>query len=285
MYLFEKKKMWLLIVFVILGIGLFFSMVHVVNKNNSIDNKIFQRSNFTIYYGEHKKNFVDIYYIGSSKTAIIVHGGGFIGGNARDEDTMMMVNYFLSLGYNVASVEYRTCENTKFRYVLKDIYKGIRHAISKIDNFQNQERYVLVGYSAGATAISILLLGDIHAKIDNLIKYYILLSGIYNVESINMEYAKPTLDECGKILLKFMNYTRTPSQDIRIMLVEGDHDQYDLYAGKHSSHMEYLKDVLKSKGINDVTSLWIKGRHGSTLRIFREEKYDKVLGEFLVNQS
>jgi len=80
-----------LTIFLIFLFGLFVSFSGCV-KPYSQNYQPIKKS--TYYYGNDKRNFIDVYYQGSNKTAIVVHGGGFIGGSARSKNTKIIINYF-----------------------------------------------------------------------------------------------------------------------------------------------------------------------------------------------
>jgi len=235
---------------------------------------------FTDYYGSDGRNFVDFYYLESDRTAIVVHGGGFIGGSARGKNAEKIIEYFLSKGYNVASVEYRTCKETDFSHVLKDIYEGISYTVSRVNALKHQAQFVYVGYSAGSTAAALLLMGDVNYTIDDTVKYYILLSGVYNPDNAFSPPASKTLECCREGMLDYFNYIKQPAEDIHVLLVKGTEDRYDLHPMGEESNLEFFKNLLLSAGVSDVKTMWIEGGHGVTLVIFTND-YEEEITEFL----
>ena len=248
-----------------------FQSPHKEKKSPSIVRK-------TFYYGNSEENFVDIYYIGADRTAIFVHGGAFITGSARSKKFRDYIRpYFLGRGYNVASVEYRKCTETDFKNVISDIYTGIKLALKKISALKNQTQIVYVGISAGSTAGAILLAGKNDFKIDKQIKYFILLSGVYNPIQKTVLKRAPLCEG----LLGYMNYSKNVSRDIHVFLIEGTEDSWDLYPQTNKSHLEYFKNILKAKGVKDVKTLWIEGGHSDTIMIFKEAQYLPLVDSFL----
>ncbi len=231
----------------------------------------------TLYYGSSKEQYVDVYYINSDKTAIFVHGGAFLIGSARGSNFNAIKPYFLDRGYNVVSVEYRKCTETNFENVLSDIYNGINFAIDKVSKLREQNQIVYIGMSAGSTAASILLAGKSEFKIDDEVKYFILLSGVYNPAQ-QRELRKGTICES---IVNYLNFSKKVSPDVHVFLVEGMHDKFDLYPQTDESNLEYFKNVLLSKGVKDVRTLWIEGGHGDTKIVFEDPEYQKLIDDFL----
>ena len=216
--------------------------------------------------------------MGSDKTAIFVHGGAFLTGSARGKNFREYVKpYFLDKGYNVVSVEYRKCTETDIGNVLNDIYTGINLAIRKISKLKKQNQIVYIGMSAGSTAGAILLAGNNDFKIDNEIKYFILLSGVYNPTQQTVSRREATC----KNIISYMNYSKKLSPDVHVFLIEGVYDSFDLYPQTDKSHLEYFKNILISNGVKDVKALWIEGGHSDTKMVFKNPQHMQLIERFL----
>ncbi len=222
----------------------------------------------TIYYGPDERNFFDLYYQGSDRTAIIVHGGGFVIGSARGGNARTLINYFLSHGYNVVSIEYRTCTTTSFDNVLEDICKGITRAVKEVSSRRPQAQFVYVGFSAGSTAAALLLTSNQTACELSSIKNYILLSGVYNPDNSRSVAAGKTMSTCRTRILQFFDYGKRPSPDIRVLIVEGKSDRYDLHPMTNESNAEFLKAKLEGLGVQNVEVIWVDGGHKAPVYLF-----------------
>ena len=78
------------------------------------------------------------------KLFVLIHGGGFIAGDARTRQVQFMVQYFRNRGYACASVNYRLAQEAAFPAGLADCKAAIRFLRAHADEY---------GYDAGKIAV------------------------------------------------------------------------------------------------------------------------------------
>ena len=229
-----------------------------------------------IHYGPDDEQFIGLVYVDGDRLAIYVHGGAFVTGCAFGRHWPTIRDFFLERGYNVATVEYRKCTECPFDDVISDIHEGVMTAVEEVNSRRPQVQVVYVGFSAGATAGGILLLGNCSFSIDEDIKYYVWLSGVYNFNQPNVRNAS---SRCQNIL-NYTVYTKNVSGDVHVFMAEGTNDSFDQYPLTNQSHLEYMKAILESRGA-EVWAFWMEGPHPVTINVFTDLEYIELLEEFL----
>lgn len=82
---------------------------------------------------------------------VLVHGGGWDGGDRNDPSVSFMGNVLLENGFCVATVDYRTAWDWRFPDPLQDLKAAVRHFRSHSDEFGiHPDRIGVFGHSAGA---------------------------------------------------------------------------------------------------------------------------------------
>jgi LmbE family N-acetylglucosaminyl deacetylase len=219
--------------------------------------------------------------------AFVVHGGGFVGGNARGTFPQAASRYFLDRGFLVASVEYRLCDGrtVKWPVPLEDISAGVKYTL----NFLKKKglkvnKVVYIGSSAGAVAGGILLFAPPEGLgLGNLVDYFISCSGVYNPDSVSRLGSKTNSKCCSEEhrILPFKEGMRITAKT-RVLLSEGKKDAFDLHPFTKDSHLEFMYRLLKSNGI-PVKKVWWDGGHGCEKLLFKDEdpRWLNLLDEFL----
>ena len=84
------------------------------------------------------------------KLFVLIHGGGFIAGDARTRQIQFMVQYFRKRGYACASVNYRLAQEAPFPAGLADCKAAIRFLRAHADEYRyDAEKIAVWGESAG----------------------------------------------------------------------------------------------------------------------------------------
>ncbi len=229
-----------------------------------------------IRYGPHRLQFVGLIYMGSDRLVVYVHGGAFVAGSAFGRHWPVIRDFFLEKGFNVATVEYRRCMNFPFDEVISDINRGVLTAVDEVESRRHQVQVVYVGFSAGATAGAVLLVGNNSFRIDDRIGDYIWLSGVYNRDQPNLR----NFSNVCRNISGYMEFTKDVSTGLRVFMAEGTNDSFDQYPQTNRSHLEYMRGILESKGV-EVWAYWMEGPHSVTIRVFQDPDYVQLVDEYL----
>ena len=82
--------------------------------------------------------------------AIMVHGGGFILGEADSEQSQRMYRYFRDHGYAAASVNYRLADEAPYPAAIEDVKAAVRFLRANAEKYgYDPDRFVILGESAG----------------------------------------------------------------------------------------------------------------------------------------
>ncbi len=81
---------------------------------------------------------------------LILHGGGFVGGNSRSSSEAYCADFLAPAGYAVFSVNYRLAPSANFADMLADIGRAVRFVRHNAARFHvDPDRIALLGGSAG----------------------------------------------------------------------------------------------------------------------------------------
>ena len=121
-----------------------------------------------IKYGEHERNFFDLWLAESKKPtplAIYIHGGGFISGN-KEKVSQQVVKQLLDAGISVASINYRYLSiDTPLPTSHHDARRALQFMRSKAKEWKiDKSRVAAFGGSAGAQICMWLAYSDDMAK-------------------------------------------------------------------------------------------------------------------------
>lgn len=82
---------------------------------------------------------------------VLIHGGGFIGGDSQTRQTQLMYRYFRDHGYACASINYRLAQEAAFPAGLEDCKAAIRFLRANATHYgYDAEKITVFGESAGA---------------------------------------------------------------------------------------------------------------------------------------
>lgn len=106
---------------------------------------------------------------GSHPIAIIVHGGGYIGGTSKNGSEAYCADFLAPAGYAVFSINYRLAPKYPYPAMIDDVQRAIRYIRANASQWSaDPKRIALVGGSAGGYLSNMVGLlnspGDISAK-------------------------------------------------------------------------------------------------------------------------
>ena len=107
-------------------------------------------------YGLHVEQTMDIYLppdrsCASTRSMIVIHGGGFNGGNKTDLDTYVTRLRERLLGYAVFNINYRLAvdDSTVFPAQENDVKAAVGHIVNNADTYSVSKDMALLGISSG----------------------------------------------------------------------------------------------------------------------------------------
>lgn len=145
------------------------------------------------YSDASSSDYVNIYVPDSEEAPplyVVIHGGGFVSGDAESRQAQWMYRYFRDHGIACASVNYRLAGEAPFPAAVEDCKAAIRFLRAHAEEYgYNADRIAVFGESAGGylavmcavtnddkfnglTFIGQDELGDVSAKVDVLVDYY-----------------------------------------------------------------------------------------------------------------
>ena len=82
--------------------------------------------------------------------AIMVHGGGFISGDADTKQAQFVYRYFRDHGYAAASINYRLADEAAYPAAIEDVKAAVRFLRANAEQYgYDPDRFVILGESAG----------------------------------------------------------------------------------------------------------------------------------------
>lgn len=121
---------------------------------------------------------------------VLIHGGGFVSGDAETRQVQWMYRYFRDRGYACATVNYRLAQEAAFPAAVEDCKAAIRYLRAHAAEYgYNAERIAVFGESAGGYLAVMCAVtndqefndlnfvgqdetGDVSARVDVLVDYY-----------------------------------------------------------------------------------------------------------------
>jgi acetyl esterase/lipase len=98
-------------------------------------------------------DYVDIYVPDSTEKMplfILVHGGGFVANDSQSRQATLMYQYFRSVGYACASINYRLADEATYPAAVDDVKAAIRFLRANADKYgYDAEKFAIFGESAG----------------------------------------------------------------------------------------------------------------------------------------
>ncbi|KAL5293410.1 AFMID.2 family protein [Megaselia abdita] len=110
---------------------------------------------------------------------IYLHGGYWQ--RLNKEVSAYCVSPLAEKGYRVIVMDYNLCPKVNLETVVSQVKEGVKH-ILKYAKITNAKELTLCGHSAGGHMFASLLDSDIENK--DLIKHFVLISGIYDLKEI-----------------------------------------------------------------------------------------------------
>lgn len=107
------------------------------------------------YAGDSSSQYLDLYVPGAQSGQrpplfVLIHGGGFIAGDARTRQAQFMYRFFRDQGYACASINYRLAQEAAFPAGLSDCKAAIRYLRAHADLYGfDAEKVAVWGESAG----------------------------------------------------------------------------------------------------------------------------------------
>src|SRR5580698_9346950 len=87
---------------------------------------------------------------GPHPIAIIIHGGGFIGGTSKNGSEAYCADFLAPAGYSVFSINYRLAPHQPYPAMVEDVQTAIRYLRSHAADWKaDPDKIALVGGSAG----------------------------------------------------------------------------------------------------------------------------------------
>jgi len=156
----------------------------------------------TIKYGPDNLQALDIYTHQGRKPAPVIffiHGGVF-----DSRQVLPAVRSWLSLGYTVVSINYRSIPENKFSEQLGDCFLALKWVNDNIGKYGGDgNRITIIGHSKGAYMAAILVTETKWQKKYNIdirkVKCWIPMSGFYSAELLD-NYLTPTIADYLKII-------------------------------------------------------------------------------------
>jgi para-nitrobenzyl esterase len=240
---------------------------------------------------------------------LLIHGGGFSGGDKSDVNIVNLANYFASRGWVAFSINYRLqgnkgtvptewiqyaqnsvplADQSQFLALYpahRDAKAALRWIIANANQYNIDTNYITVG-GGSAGAIIATTLG-----ITNTIDFTneISLSNDPSLATTNLNSSNYTI----KTILDFWgsgvavsannniyNYNRFDKTDAPIMISHGTNDQTVAY-----SEALMLKDIYTSTGANYVLYTLENRGHGPWDAIVNGKKLEDLSFDFIVKQQ
>lgn len=276
----------------ILVVALTYGLFRVYkNRTNPISNlKTDNLITKEISYGPNSKNYYILKYNSDNvqnkniNLAILVHGGGFIGGSAEQMVNSSLANFFLDKDYVVASLGYRLCPDVIWPKPVEDVVSGANNLISKLQTQGlNLNKIIYAGASAGAMAGALSLYSGDYPSINN-IDGFIGISGPYSPDG-QTNFSAASSEKCQFNPINRLSYDG--KMKVPAFISECNCDQADKYPGTKDSHLEYLANILTKSKINVVKQSVVAQdnscSHGCEEKIIpdRNSDYMKNLDSFL----
>lgn len=153
------------------------------------------------YACQSKSQVLDIFLPGTGTgpfpTVILIHGGGWISGDKRDESVASIFK-ILSQGYALATVNYRLAQEAKWPAQIFDVKTAVRYIKANAEKWNlRTDKFIVWGNSAGGHLVQMLsatgntrVLEDLstgHAEQSSAVNGVICWYGVSDVYASNLE--------------------------------------------------------------------------------------------------
>lgn len=242
-------------------------LIYPVNEDVILEN---------VSYGSHERNKMDVLLPSDrnpSKTKILVliHGGGWIGGDKRDFNAILDRNnmeelkrQFPDIAVFILNYRLATSENNQYPAAEQDVKTAMDFIFSKANSYQvNADATYILGGSAGAHLAALYAIKNPSVRLKGVIG----ISGAYELVSL---YSDGN-DEARTVLETFLGgtpqtqeqkyfnaspYNFVSSTTTKYLLLHGSGDDLVPISQAHKFEAE-----LKSKNIS-VQNFYYSGGHG-----------------------
>lgn len=140
-----------------------------------------------------ESDYLDLYVPDTEEPAplfVLIHGGGFVGGDSQSRQSQLMYRYFRDRGYACATINYRLAQEAPFPGAVQDCKAAIRFLRANAGKYGYDASSIAVfGESAGGYLAVMCAVtnddefndlpfigegeaGEISAKVDVLVNYY-----------------------------------------------------------------------------------------------------------------
>lgn len=169
---------------------------------------------YDVPYGELKKQKADIYVNDKCPdTVVYIHGCGLTGG---DKGGNRFLDYLINEGYSVVSVNYRLYPEAKYPDYIEDGARALWYVKQNAKKYGYGERISVIGNSAGAYILSMLLFDGTF-----LIKYGLKSCDFY---AFILNSPQPTVH---------FNVLKERGVDSRAVIIDGASPIYHVKEGKY----------------------------------------------------
>jgi len=230
-----------------------------------------------------------------AKVAVLVHGGGYQMGSSEDSNWLNVAKQFVDQGYVVASVNYRLFDGTSelnWPDPVTDVADGINDLYKKLGEAgYTVENSTYVGESAGADTGAFLIFSDQYDSGERKIpkfNNFIGMSGQFNEAAVPEQLLERYKAKLGLPSWEaFVPQTYDPeSKKTNVMLIGGNADHFDQYAGTENSHVNTFAHFLEQNQVAvKALTLTQEGYNGhdGPLKAFGQgvQSFIQEIGRFL----
>lgn len=212
---------------------------------------------------------------GPHPIVIIIHGGGYIGGDSRNGSEAYCADFLVPAGYAVFSVNYRLAPKYPYPYMVYDVQRAVRYIRHNAKRWNaDPNKIALLGGSAGGYLSNMVGLlnspGDPNAKdpVDResaSAQAVVTLYGQSSVATVPLntnvhDLLDPFIAKKGmkEALREASPITYVSKDDPPFLLIQGDRDEYIPVSEQYN-----LKAALNKVGINCEIIIIPGGMHGT----------------------
>lgn len=239
---------------------------------------------------------------------LLIHGGGFVGGDKSDVNIVNLANYFAARGWVALSINYRLAGNrgtvptewlqyaqnsvpvanqAQFMAMYpahRDAKAALRWLVANADKYNVDTNYITVGGgSAGAyiaTTLGIINTNDFTNEITTTVDPSLATTNLNTTFTV-----KTIVDFWGSgdgvtALNSIYGYQRFDKSDAPIMIVHGTLDATVPY-----SHAIALRDMYTSTGAKNILYTLENRGHGPWDAIVNGKKLSELSFDFIVDQQ
>ena len=212
---------------------------------------------------------------GTHPIAIIIHGGGYHGGDSKSGSEAYVADFLAPAGYAVFSVNYRVAPKYPYPYMVLDVQRAVRFIRFHASEWNaDPTRITLVGGSAGGFLSNMvgLLDGDGDAKaadpVDRVSAKAQAVVSLYAQSSFEFvpmnadvhRFLDPLIAEKGEkeAIREASPITYVSKDDPPFLQIIGDQDEYIPV-----SETVNLQNALRKVGVRCDTIVIAGGKHGT----------------------